>query len=159
MEPDNPTGPGNASVYIEVSPFVRLLGTPSRVKILDVLLRRHSSWLSAEEIADLAGIDQGTFSRNKGVLIELDLLHREDSGQKTTYKVNTEHPFIQLLGKAHTELLEYAPGVIEETSPVSSAGIRELVNLLERRSEENDEEDETDDRESIDLVKAATGAV
>lgn len=145
MPPDDRIVSGPVSDYVENSPFVRLLGTPSRVKILDVLLRRHSSWLSADEISSLAGIDQGTFSRNKDVLMELQLVDRDEDGPRITYKINTDHPVIENFGKGHTELLEYAPQVIEETSPLSQTHIREVISLIESQSNRGDDDDRDED--------------
>lgn len=156
MAPDDRKYQGTDDGYTANSPFVRLLGTPSRVKILDVLLRRHSSWLGADEIATLAGIDQGTFSRNKALLVELNLVHVDESGSKTTYKTNTDHPVVQYFGKAHTGLLEYAPEVIGGTSPTSQAAIRELISLIDRHAEDVESEDDTDDDSVLDAVKEAT---
>lgn len=108
--------------YSDSSPFVRLLSTPGRVKILDVLLRRHTSHLTAGEIADQAGIDEGTFSRNKEIFIDLNIVDTTREGRQTVYQLNTESEVVQHFGQAHTALLAHAETIHDELGPEEQEG-------------------------------------
>lgn len=116
--------------YVENSPFVRLLATPSRVKILDVLLRRHSSWLTAKQISNQAGFDKATFSRNKDLLVESGLVETKEEGRKTLYKINRDDEAVKHLGRAHGALLLRSGAILDNTerSP--------YVQLLEHLDDE-----------------------
>lgn len=101
--------------YADDSAFVRLLSTKGRVRILDVLLRQHSSELTAAEIVEAANIDEATFSRNKDVLMELDMVTSNENHSPITYTINIDNPIVQVLGRAHTELMRFNPSVVDNT--------------------------------------------
>jgi len=120
--------------YTDDSPFVRLLATPSRVKILDVLLRRHASELTASEISEQAGIDEGTFSRNKDLFEELGIVESHEEGRTTYYRLKADSPVAKAFGTAHSELLVQAEELLSKTgrpSPDRVERIREFVRRQE----------------------------
>lgn len=87
--------------------------------------------------------------------MELELVEWDEDGRRITYTINHDHPFIANIGKAHTELLEYAQDVIEETSPTSQTHIREVISLIENQSNRGDDDD-TDDDIPFTAVQEAT---
>lgn len=119
--------------YSDDSPFVRLLATPSRVKILDVLLRRHASELTASEISEQAGIDEGTFSRNKDLFEELGIVTSRKEGHRTYYQLNTDSPIVAAFGTAHSELLVRAQELLAETDRPRSDDVEEMYRFLVER--------------------------
>ena len=104
------SGP-DPSTYTDNSAFVRLLETEGRVRILDVLLRRPYSTLTAGEISKLAGFDTSTFSQNKDELESLDIVETDHDDEQTVYSLNTETEIVQVLGQVHTELTQFGPEV------------------------------------------------
>lgn len=134
----NEESPDLAS-YAENSPFVRLLGKPGRVKILDVLLRKHYTDLTASQITDLAGVSPSTFSRNKEELLGLDIIHEAgDVGGTTVYTLNTDSELAQILRDAQTELFEHTSEVKVATTRLG--GRSKLKNRIQARVEEMLEE-------------------
>lgn len=86
------TGPGRqsdgVSSFTDSSPFVELLGTKTRVEIIDALLRNPELELSASEISDLIGRDRSSFHRHKKVLTDLGILKKtKKEGQKQYYQL------------------------------------------------------------------------
>lgn len=116
--------------YSADSPFVRLLATPSRVKILDVLLRRHASELTASEISEQAGIDEGTFSRNKDLFEDLGIVESRKEGRTTYYRLNTDSSIVEGFGNAHSELLAHARALINETDRPDRNDIEQMYRFL-----------------------------
>lgn len=122
--------------YADTSTFVRLLATKGRVRILDVLLRRPASKLTASQISEAAGIDPGTFSRNKDVLIEFDIVKSDKVDGKTYYQIDLENPVVQILGEAHNELMRYAPEYVENTKVSRNDYIGRLMSVEHDSSKE-----------------------
>lgn len=95
--------------YADASTFVRLLETPSRVRILDVFLRKHYTELTAAKAADLAGIDVSTFHRNVEVFEEMGVIEEaEEVAGAQRYRLNEDSPVAKAFGKAQHELLDHA---------------------------------------------------
>jgi len=95
--------------YADASTFVRLLETSSRVRILDVFLRKHYTELTAAKAADLAGIDVSTFHRNVDVFEEMGVVEEaEEVAGAQRYRLNEESPVAKAFGKAQHELLDHA---------------------------------------------------
>lgn len=103
---------GAEGSYVNGSIFVRVLGSPSRTKIIDVFLGKHYTELSAAQIADLAGIDVSTFHRNVDVLLDIGVVEetRTVSGAQL-YQLDTDHPVSKALGKTRWELLGYVENI------------------------------------------------
>jgi DNA-binding IclR family transcriptional regulator len=98
--------------YADTSTFVRLLETSSRVRILDVFLRKHYTELTAAEAADLAGIDVSTFHRNVGVFEEMSVIEEaEEVAGAQRYRLKEDSPVAKAFGKAQHELLDHAQKV------------------------------------------------
>lgn len=144
------------TTYTENSPFVRLLSTPGRVKILDILLRRHSSQLTASEIAKQAGIDPGTFSRNKDLFIELDIVETREEGRQTIYQLNTDSDVVKHFGRAHTELLAHAEAVLRESDPIDRDHIKQVQEFVSGDSDDDQRDDQSD---PVDVVGRNLGRV
>lgn len=122
----------NLRTSTDESPFVELLGTESRVRILDVLLRKPHMTLTRAEIAELAGVDPTTFDRNKPILERLGCLSTTKDRGQTEYSLNIEHPVVKRLGSARAELLEYMEEVHHDKDQI---GEEELKTLLTQEAE------------------------
>lgn len=122
--------------FTDDSPFVRLLGTEGRVRIIDVLLRQHTNWMTPGEICDAARISNSTFSRNKDVLLELGILNQRKQGNSTLYRVNVENDVVNLLGRFHTELLSYSEEIIASTDDEAPDQVKEIIEILRQSSSE-----------------------
>lgn len=121
------TGTGTEEhTYGEYSPFVRLLETPGRVRILDVFLRRFESELSASDIAHL--VSESTFSRNKDVLLELGVINqtREVAGKKY-YQLNRDSELVKLLGQFHTQLIVHSSDIVDGTDTLQEEYIGSVL--------------------------------
>jgi len=102
------SGPEIEISYSEASPFVRLFQTEGQVRIVDVFLRKQYKALTTREIAEFAGIDRSTVSRNLSVLQDIGLIIDADKvGNAPRYQTNTEHPVIKSLEEAQYELFKY----------------------------------------------------
>jgi Fe2+ or Zn2+ uptake regulation protein len=126
------SSPGSSSgaKYSEASPFVRLLPTQGRVRILDVFLRKHYKPLTATEVAKLGDINPSTFHRNIDALIEAGVIKEQRKVAGTQlYQLNTDNPAAKIFGEARAELLENRDSVPESTDE------SELDNVIEE--EEN----------------------
>lgn len=127
--------------YSDDSAFVRLLETKGRVRVLDVFLRKPRTELTAEQVANLAGINPSTFSRNKGVLEELDILSKSlDDDGNIQYRLNIDNDIVQILGRAHTELMKFSPELAERTEVNRERYIGELFTSEVASKTENREE-------------------
>lgn len=124
---------------VEDSPFVRLLDREGRVKTIDVLLRKPHSKLTADEIAELAGIEPSTFHRNKDVLEELNIVQSETVGNTSQYTINTDNEIAKTLAKTHTKLLKYGGEIIESTTEFPEEKFKHSV--LDSEQEEEEPED------------------
>lgn len=91
----------------EGSPFVRLLETKARVKMLDVLLRHSYASLSEEEIAERAGLNQSSVNRNIEVFEDLGVVQSE-SNWPVRYQVDTSSSVVEGLEQAQLNLLEHS---------------------------------------------------
>jgi hypothetical protein len=85
------------------------------VKILDTLLRRPSSTLTAEEIAEQAGIDVSSFSRNKDIFIQLQIVKEVGINGQTAYELDTNNEAVKHLGRAHGALLREAQRIYADS--------------------------------------------
>lgn len=102
----------NRETYTKGSPFVRLLGTPGRVKILDVFLRKHYQELTPSEVARLADIAPSTFHRNIDYLVEAGIVDQtREIGGATLYQLNKENPVSEIFGKARSSLLDHLQNI------------------------------------------------
>lgn len=131
--PDDTTELGD---YLGDSPFVRLLATRGRVKILDLFLRRPASEFTSDQIAAAADIDKSTFSRNKRALEALDIIKSRKEGRRSVYELNTDNPVVDILVEAHTELLDYAPDIIERTTIQEEEYIGRMMTVDSAHAEE-----------------------
>lgn len=125
--------------FSKSSVFVRLLETPGRVKILDTLIRRPESKLTAGEIAKQGSLSESSFSRNKDFLLELGIMSTIEQGSKTRYQINKENDFVQLLVAFHNELLYHADEILAGSN-------NDRINAIEaayKTSEGSEKESET----------------
>lgn len=123
--------------YSEGSPFVRLLGKPGRVKLLDVFLRKHYQELTAPEVSDLANVAPSTFHRNIDYLVEIGVIEpTREIGGTQLYKLNIDNQIAKVLGSLRTELLEFTDQITVESK--QGAGSRfesDIGNFGSERSE------------------------
>lgn len=140
--------------YADASPFVKILATPSRVKILDTLLRRHASQLSAKQIAKQAGVSEPAFSRNKDMLLDIGVLQKTQRGRTSYYSVNMDSDIVKHLGKAHTELLKHQRDIAwhaNDTDRLLHERLAQWVNNLENFEDDRDlrDDDSLDDHDEL----------
>lgn len=120
--------------YSDNSPFVRLLETKGRVRILDTFISKPHVELSAEDIHDISGVSESTFARNKDVLIELDIItHTKEVGQKKYYKLNTDNPIVTDIAEFHTNLVDYIDHINNSTNLSREQYIGEIVTTRAKR--------------------------
>lgn len=115
--------------YVENSPFVRLLATPTNVKLLDVFLRNHFQELTASELAKYADVDQSSISRNIDQLVEEGIIEKtrtNENGQH--YQLNKDNPAAKGFAQAQAELFS---SFDEDTSEERSSDIREDKGMTE----------------------------
>jgi DNA-binding IclR family transcriptional regulator len=111
LDPDGADGS-----YVERSALVALLGSPGKVKLLDVFLGKHYEELSAAQVADLAGIDVSTFHRNVDPFLDVGVVEETRTvGGTQLYRLDTDHPVSKAFGRAQSALLEYAEAIDRET--------------------------------------------
>lgn len=135
-------------VFSEVSPFVQMLENPGRVKIIDTLIRRPESMLTAEQISNQGNLSESTFSRNKDFLLELGVMSSFDENGKTLYRINKEHDVVKLLAEFHTELLNHAEEILETSQDSRVKIVNEALELI-RDSETDDGESGEDDIDDV----------
>lgn len=102
----DPVVQSSPSSVAESSAFVRLLETKARVKMLDVLMRDSYVALDQTELAERAGVNQSTVSRNIEVFEDLGVVEVSD-GRPKEYRIDLEDSVVQGLRQAQTGLLEY----------------------------------------------------
>lgn len=122
--------------YAKTSPFVRLLGRPGRVQILDVFLRKHYTQLTAAEVAELADIARTTFHRNIEPLIDYGIINLIDTESKANrYELNSSNPISKTLRKMQIELLEYSEQITGWYEPLESRK-RDISKGLQNKKED-----------------------
>lgn len=109
--------PPEQEPIVDSSAFVEIFGTKGRVRILDVLLRRFASGQTRSEISQAADINPTTFDRNIDKLRKYNIITEKKIGEHTLYQINTDNPIVQILGKAHTELMRHNHDIIDESEP------------------------------------------
>lgn len=92
--------------YVDRSGLVRLFGSPGRVKMIEAFFETEDQELTGAEVADRAGIDRSTVSRNVDELIELGLIERTRCvGNSKMYRLDPDHSVNEALWDARCELL------------------------------------------------------
>jgi predicted transcriptional regulator len=78
----------------------RLMTPRTRAAIVDALLQANDEPITAQNLADQhSGFNVASFNRHRDQLIELGvLIEAGKQGNATTYRLNTNHPAVQLLG-------------------------------------------------------------
>lgn len=110
------------------SPFVRLLATSGRVRTLDAFLRKYQTELSAGDIADVTDVSESTFSRNKDVLLELNIIEQTHSeAGKQYYRLNVDSPLVKLLAEFHTKLIQHTDEINSNTVVTEEDYIGQLM--------------------------------
>ncbi|QLD88294.1 winged helix-turn-helix transcriptional regulator [Natronomonas salina] len=140
--------PGMSWRFSESSPFVQLLENPGRAKILDTLIRRNASRLTAEQIATQANISRSTFSRNKDFLLDLEIMTEYDEAGTTRYQVNKQNEVVQLLAEFHRELSDHADEILERAGE-SRLNTVEKALKLSQETKEKSATQKTQDEEQI----------
>lgn len=129
-------GQSSNNTYSDASPFVRLLQTPSRVKIIDVFLGKHYEELKSHEIADLAGIDRSSVTRNISILEEAGIIEQcGKEGNAPQYRLNTDSEVSKSLGKTQDSLLRHSEEISQQAVPDEVPFDPEEVHLKEQDSD------------------------
>lgn len=102
----DPVVQSTPSSVTENSAFVRLLETKARVKMLDVLMRDSYVALDQSELAERAGVNQSTVSRNIEVFEDLGVVEASE-GRPTEYRVDLDDSVVEGLEQAQTGLLKH----------------------------------------------------
>jgi len=115
----------NTKSYVDASPFVRLLETKSRVRMVDVFLGKHYEELTASEVADLADINQSSVSRNIDTLLEIGIIDKVGESTPQRYTLNKSHPVSNSLRDARMALFDHTEEIDSATEdlPVDPAQI------------------------------------
>jgi DNA-binding IclR family transcriptional regulator len=99
----------------EGSAFVSLLNSEGQVKLLDVFLTKSYAWLSQEELAEYADVDQSTVSRNLKTLIDIGAVrtNTDVSEDSTHYALDEGAEFVDALQEVHLQLLPHAETALD----------------------------------------------
>jgi DNA-binding transcriptional ArsR family regulator len=106
VQMSDPVVQSTPSSVTENSAFVRLLETKARVKMLDVLMRDSYVALDQSELAERAGVNQSTVSRNINVFEDLGVVEASES-RPTEYRIDLDDTVVQGLRQAQTGLLKH----------------------------------------------------
>src|SRR4051795_4849115 len=109
----------------------KVLGDPTRVRILDVLSRRE---LCVGDIAEVLGLSESAVSHQLRLLRNADLVRQRRAGQMVFYALD-DHHVIRLFAQAHEHVREQQPEVdaannapapvpVTGTAPTSPEGER-----------------------------------
>lgn len=92
--------------YVDRAGLVRLFGSPGRTKMIEAFLTRREAELTGSEVAELAGVDRSTVSRNVDALVDLGLVDRTRRvGNAKLYRLDASHPLGEALADARRALL------------------------------------------------------
>ncbi|RQH01898.1 winged helix-turn-helix domain-containing protein [Natrarchaeobius oligotrophus] len=143
--------------YSESSPFVKLFETPSRVKIVDVFLRKHYEELTASDVIELAGLSRNSFHRNVDDLEELGIVERAGTvGNTTTYRLNKDSELAKTLAAAHADVLRHSARVLETTDARIERSIEASVKQARGGNDKARDGDDADrdafDRKVVDAI-------
>lgn len=94
----------DARPYVAGSPLVRLLGSPGRTRIVEAVLGKRGTELTAAEVAKLAGVDRSTVSRNVDSLVETGLVERRETPAGVVYRADVDDPAVRALSDARRAL-------------------------------------------------------
>lgn len=125
--------------YVDRAGLVRLFGSPGRVKMIEAFLKADDEELTGADVAEMAGIDRSTVSRNVDELIELGLIERTRRvGNSKLYRLDDGHPISETLAGARGAFLSRI-----ETTP----------------TEKDDENAGGNERDAPSVERAAAGGV
>lgn len=144
-----------AGAHSDYSAFVRLLETKGRVRVLDVLLGKPHSELTAKQIADLAGIDKSTVHRNKGILLEFGVIEEIDQGSSPRYTIDLDNEIAKILGRAHTELEKFSPEFVDRTTINAHEHIGRIITAEVASEAEEETESPVSDEEFMEMYRAS----
>ncbi len=150
---------GTNGAYSESSPFVRLFETPSRVKILDLFLRKHYEELTASDVEMLTDVSQSSFHRNIDDLEALGVIeHTGTTGNTNTYRLNKDSDLAKTVASAHADILEHTTHIIDSSQSQATAEIVSSVEESIERSGPDHRPDDTNKDEVRQVVaKEITG--
>lgn len=106
--------------YADGSAFLELLGSKGKARMIDVFVGKRNERLTAQEVADLAGIDRSTFDRNIQSFLDLGIVDLvEPAGNARRYQLDSNHTVSQLLGALQEGLLGHVESLhgLESRSP------------------------------------------
>ncbi|EMA45131.1 winged helix-turn-helix domain-containing protein [Halobiforma nitratireducens] len=145
--------------YSESSPFVRLFATPSRVKILDLFIRKHYEELTASDVEALADVSRSTFHRNVDELEALGVIEQTGTtGNSKTFKLDKDSELAKTLASAHADILEHTTRILDSSQSQATAEIVSSVADAIERDDRDHRSDRTDKDEVRQRVtRAITG--
>lgn len=119
--------------YVQLSPLVRLLETPTRVKLLDVFLRKHYMPLTAEQLATYTDVNRTTVDRNIEVFLDLDMVEVADVDREAIhYTLNTDNETVQHFRNAQKSLLGVGEMSDEELESINQTTWRDVTPPTQR---------------------------
>lgn len=134
----------NRGVLVENSAFQQILGSPGKAKILEVLLSKHDTQLNQSEIAELAGVNQSTVSRNLDQFVSSGIVQEVDKrGQSRFYKLNTQSEISKSLGKLRSAIIESAEDIERDgisnsrTTTKKDSGFDSIIESALEEAEKN----------------------
>lgn len=151
----------NLADAADESPFVRLLETRGRVKILDIFMVHGYTELTQSELAEMADIDQGTVCRNVRVLEDLDVVNEVSETQPYEYRLNLDSPVVSALREAQIKLAPDTAVLKQDDVPrpfhIEHSECVDLEKLEDRLSEDEGDEFSPPSRE--DTVESVRSTV
>lgn len=120
--------------YVDRIGLVRLFKSPSRVKMIEAFLQAQDKELIGAEVADLAGINRSTVSRNIDGLLDLKIVNqiRRVGGLKL-YHLNEGCPLVDALRRTQENLSSYSSSNTSfprRTRPIENIALNETKNNL-----------------------------
>jgi hypothetical protein len=123
------------------------------VQILDTLIRKNYDALTASEIAKYTDISESTFTRNKGELLELEMIEEVNTGSgPSKYTINEENGVVQTLVQFHLDLSEHAEEIFGKTTPGERDLIATLAHQSTDSSSDSEHDDDSEDEYSRDII-------
>lgn len=105
---EGPDRDRSSEAYVERTGLVRLFGSPGQAKMVEVFLGKRGAELTGAEVADLAGIDRSTVSRNIDALVDFGLVEEtRQVSNSTLYRLDIDQRVSKALWKARRELLSH----------------------------------------------------
>lgn len=147
---------GVSTIYSDDSPFIRLFKNPGRVRMLNVFVSKPYVELSAQEVSQLAGINDSTFYRN---IDELELIGIVEKTGENSYTLDEENEIAMKLVEWNADLLKHSREIVEQTEPTTAEILRSAEETVPRSQSEVTSAHPLAVRESRMAAKSASEGV